>query len=47
MFKYKDKQAEEVTSLTKQIAENKIYQVNLYMYYNLFILDMCISNDKL
>ena len=32
LFKYKDKQAEEVTSLTKQITENKINQVDFYFH---------------
>ena len=32
LFKYKDKLAEEVTSLTKQITENKINQVDFYFH---------------
>ena len=35
MFKYQDKQAEEVTSLTKQITENKINQVDFYFHVSL------------
>ena len=35
MFNYKDKLAEEVTSLTKQIAQNKINQVDFCFHVSL------------
>ena len=35
MFKYKDKLAKEVTSLTKQITENKINQVDFSYHVSL------------